>query len=295
MNDIVVGVDGSAPSDLAVARAAEEARSTGARLRVVHAWTTPVWMGGIPGFAYNVLASPEESRRFANELLQRQVEAFQVARRDLPVDMVAEAVQGPVRQVLPSVARDAALLVVGSRGEGRVHGLLLGSVAQYLLSHAPCPLMLVPDAEPAVTTTAKVVVGADGSASSRAAMRWALGTAERHGSPLVVVHAWHLGSLPGRPPLHGVPSLREYETECREWLDKEVQEVLPEHEGVVVRTELAYGSATWGLRDAAGPDDLLVVGRRGRGGFPGMLLGSVASQCAHYARGPVVVVPPVTA
>ena len=122
-------------------------------------------------------------------------------------------------------------------------------------------------------------------------MRWAFEFARRAGCPLVVLHAWMITTLPGRPGEQFVPSLREYETEAQEWLDKELQEVLPDREGVEVRTELSYSSAVTGLREGAGPHDLLVVGRCGRGGFPGMLLGSVASQVAHYAQGLVAVVP----
>jgi nucleotide-binding universal stress UspA family protein len=291
MNGIVVGLDGSLESSRALLHAIDHAAGTGSPVRALHAWSTPTWMGGVPGFAYNVLASPEESWRFAKELTRRQVEDVRDQRPDSTVELVEELVEGSARQVLTQASRAAELVVVGSHGAGRVQGLLLGSVAQYLLSHAACPVMLVPEGDDEPFTPSKVVVGADGSPSSRAAMRWALDVAHRQHCPLVVVHAWLLTSVHGGSEKHYVPSLREYETECQEWLDKEVQEVLPEQEGVNLRTELTYSSPVTGLRDASGRDDLLVVGRCGRGGFPGMLIGSVASQCAHYARGPLVVVP----
>jgi nucleotide-binding universal stress UspA family protein len=291
MNGIVVGLDGSPASSRALLHAIDHARGTGSTVRALHVWSTPKWMGGVPGFAYNVLASPEESWRFAKELAHRQVEDARSLRPDAGVDVVEELVEGSPRQLMTKASRTAELVVVGSHGEGRVQGLLLGSVTQYLLSHTACPVMLVPGGDDDGFTPVKVVVGADGSPSARAAMRWALDVARRRGCPLVVVHGWLLTTVHGSSEKHYVPSLREYEAECQEWLDKEVQEVIPDQEGVQVRTELSYSSPVTALRDAAGKDDLLVVGRCGRGGFPGMLLGSVASQCAHYAEGPMVVVP----
>lgn len=289
MKEIVVGLDGSPASSSALAHAVSMARRTGGRVRALHAWTTPVWMGGVPGFAYNALASPEDSLRFAKELASRQVGEAEA----LGVEVVADVAQGPARHVLVEASRHAGLLVVGSHGEGRVQGLLLGSVAMHLLGHAACPLLLVPDSDLKPEPWDKVVVGVDGSESSRAAMRWALHAAREAGCPLVVLHAWMIRSLPMHAKAHFVPSLREYESECQEWLDKELQEALPDREGVDVKTELSYSSPVSGLREAAGPHDVLVVGRCGRGGFPGMLLGSVASQCAHYSQGLMVVVPAV--
>jgi nucleotide-binding universal stress UspA family protein len=289
MNGIVVGLDGSPASTRALLHAIDHASGTGSPVRALHVWSTPRWMGGVPGFAYNVLASPEESWRFARELVHRQVDDARSLRPDADVDVVEELVEGSPRQLVTKASRTAELVVVGSHGEGRVQGLLLGSVAQYLLNHTACPVMLVPDGGDERFTPATVVVGADGSPSARAARRWALDVARRRGCPLVVVHAWLLTSVHASSERHYVPSLQEYETECQAWLDSEVQEALPDQEGVQVRTELFYSSPVTALREAAGKDDLLVVGRSGRGRFPGMLLGSVASQCAHYAQGPIVV------
>jgi len=292
MTGIVVGLDGSDASSLALRYAVREAARTGAEVHGIHAWTTPVWMGGIPGFGYNALASPEESRRIAEELLAHQVAQLRDAEPDAAaVEIRTTAIEGSARAVLVTASESADLLVLASHGEGHLHGLVIGSVAQHVLNHAECPVLLVPAAGTNPAPVGRVVVGADGSKASRVAMQWALESARHHECPLVVVHAWMFGTVPGRPAKHFVASSPELETECQEWLDREVQEVLPDPGGVKVSTELSYSSAVWALREAAGPHDQLVVGTRGQGGFAGLLLGSVATQCTHYAQGVVVVVP----
>lgn len=291
MKDVVVGLDGSDESSKALDYAVAEARTSGRGVLAVHAWTTPVWVGGIPGFGYNALASPEDSKQFATELVDHQVEQFHARTpSEATTPLRSLTVQGDAKHALVEASKDAALVVVGSRGVGQVHGLLLGSVAQHLLFHAVCPVMLVPIHAAKPGSVRRVVVGADGSAASRSAMHWALDSARRHECPLVVVHSWLLTTLPSQPSVHIVPSLREYETEAEVWLEKELDEVLPDRDGVEVTTELSYSSAPIALREATGPDDQLVVGNRGRGGFARLLLGSVASQCAHYAKGVIVVV-----
>lgn len=291
MSGIAVGLDGSDASTRALGYAVDEARRRGTAVRAIHAWTTPLWIGGIPGFGYNVLASPEDSKRFGEELLVRQVAEFRDANPESSdVEIRTAAVEGSPRQVLHEASGMAQLLVVASHGTGRITGLLLGSVAQYLLHHSRCPMLLVPATGAQSVEIGRVVVGADGSAPSRSAMIWALDTARRHQCRLLVVHAWQITTIAGRSGEHFVPDLREYEYESQEWLDKELVDVLHGPTDVVVESQLSYSSPTWALREAAGPQDLLVVGRNGRGGFPGMLLGSVASQCAHYAPGVVAIV-----
>lgn len=291
MREIVVGVDGSPASASALDHAVLEARATDRPLRVVHGWTTPVWMGGIPGFGYNVLATRDDSARHAAQVLDQQLEAL---RTRLPesadVKVLHETLEGDAKRVLVEASQDAGLLVVGGHGDGLVRGALLGSVTNHVLHHATCPVMVVPDPGSPSRVVQRVIVGVDGSTASRSAMRWALEAAQRHTCPLICLHSWLLTSLPGRPPMHYVPSLREYETEAQQWLDQEICDALPDRSGVDVRAELSHSAQSWGLLDKAGPDDLLVLGSRGRGGFAELLLGSVVRQCAEHARGVLVVV-----
>jgi nucleotide-binding universal stress UspA family protein len=135
---IVVGVDGSRGSRRALAWAAREAALRGTALRAVYAWRRPV-AGGRTYIPAELLSTPRLQER-ALALLDAVVEA--VADGHVPVEPVA--VEGQAADVLVGQARDAELLVVGSRGHGRLVGALVGSVGQGCLDHAPCPVVVVP-------------------------------------------------------------------------------------------------------------------------------------------------------
>ena len=140
---IVVGVDGSDPSRTALQWALEEAKLRSAKLVAVHAWS---YYPSLPVDSLDpMLITPD-----FNDALGRDADAFVVreverARGDAgDVEIEARALEGPAATVLVEVARDADLLVLGTRGHGGFSGLLLGSVSQQVSHHAPCPLVLVP-------------------------------------------------------------------------------------------------------------------------------------------------------
>jgi nucleotide-binding universal stress UspA family protein len=136
----------------------------------------------------------------------------------------------------------------------------------------------------------RIVVGIDGSAEAAAALRWALEEAVLRSAVLEVVHAWvfpTIGELPGGA-VSGL--ITELERAAGELLDRVVGAVVGDDTRVKVERRVLEGSAGKALVEAAAGADLLVVGSRGRGGFAGLLLGSVAQQCVHHAPCPVVVV-----
>lgn len=147
----------------------------------------------------------------------------------------------------------------------------------------------------------KIVVGVDGSPGGLEALRWALTEARLRGTAVQVVHAWMvplIDALPepwaiGSPPLG--PSDDEVhehlEAAARSVLDASLAEARSADPGVEVRGELVEARPAAALLAAAEDADLLVVGSRGRGGFAGLLLGSVSAQCVHHAPCPVMVVP----
>ena len=138
---IVVGIDGSEHSKKALRWALDEARLRGASLRAVYAWTMPVYFG------YGVTAAvldPQSLRAAAKENLDKAVDAVAGGVKDVSIDR--RAVEGLAAQVLVDEAKDADLLVVGSRGHGGFTGLLLGSVSQQCAHHAPCAVVIVREA-----------------------------------------------------------------------------------------------------------------------------------------------------
>jgi nucleotide-binding universal stress UspA family protein len=140
----------------------------------------------------------------------------------------------------------------------------------------------------------RIVVGVDGSEGSLTALRWALGEARLRGAGVDAIHSWHYPyaaytEVTGMAA--GVVDRAELEKVGQEVLQKTVEAVADEAEGVPVNAVLVQGGAAASLLHAAVGADLLVVGTRGHGGFTGLLLGSVSQAAVHHAPCPVVVVP----
>jgi len=139
-----------------------------------------------------------------------------------------------------------------------------------------------------------IVVGVDGSDSSRAALEWAYDEAAHHGASLTVVNAWHPPTLPMAPPYGHLPP-EDYERqpmrEALELLEQFTSALVPKTPAVDVRTSVAEGkNPAEVLIERSTEADLVVVGSRGHGGFLGMLLGSVSQHVVTHANCPVVVV-----
>jgi nucleotide-binding universal stress UspA family protein len=151
-------------------------------------------------------------------------------------------------------------------------------------------------------TGGAVVVGVDGSAGARAALRWAIAESRLRQAPVRAVHAWTPAYFSGGYAAMGggygfvAAGTGDYASElyeaAQETLERAIAETADEAEGVAIEREVVEGVAAQVLLEAAGAGDLLVVGSRGHGGLAGLLLGSVSQQCAHHARCPVVIVHP---
>jgi nucleotide-binding universal stress UspA family protein len=136
----------------------------------------------------------------------------------------------------------------------------------------------------------RIVVGVDGSASSRAALGWAHDQATLHDAKLTAVTAW--GPAPatvsaGMPRTNVAP-----DDIARRVLDQTLSEVLGSDAVSTIDRAIVEGSPSKVLIDLSRDADLLVVGSRGLGGFAGLLLGSVSQQVAQHAKCPVVVIRP---
>jgi nucleotide-binding universal stress UspA family protein len=196
---------------------------------------------------------------------------------------------------------------------------LLGSVSQKCVTHARCPVVVVPAERGPIgggeseasgglagpTGVSRIVVGVDGSDGSRAALRWGLQEAASRAAPLVAVMAW---SYLEQHHARGEPSFTPdyHEGEAKAALDEVVHEVVQElvHApdasssvaggvaDVVVEARTLLDLPALALLKTVRADDLLVVGSRGRGGFVGMLLGSVSQHCVTHAPCAVAVVRP---
>lgn len=135
---IVVGVDGSASSLHALEYAIEEARRRDAEIDAVLAYR---WIAYYPGSEFGSAPPPAHDKVEA-EAMAELLKALEHVPNDVPIDPIVH--DGPSARVLIDAAKDADLLIVGSRGRGGFAGLLLGSTSHQVVSHAPCPVVVVP-------------------------------------------------------------------------------------------------------------------------------------------------------
>jgi nucleotide-binding universal stress UspA family protein len=134
-----------------------------------------------------------------------------------------------------------------------------------------------------------IIVGVDGSGESDAALRWAASEAQRHGAKLTVLHAYEPGEFAIHTPLEDAHH-RDIDRIATAIVDSCVTEVHSLAPAVRVWGETTHGGAAHCLIRVSDPGTMVVVGNRGRGGFAGLLLGSVSQHVAAHASGPVVVV-----
>jgi len=263
---VVAGFDPSAAALSAARFAADEAYRRGLSLTLVHGFTWP-WTTNAGEFDTEV--DPHARRRASRQLAN----AAQLIHEEYPGLPVRERmVDGHPGEVLVEYSRQAALLVVGHRGEGGFSELLAGSIAVHAAAHAHCPVVVVrgtpgkPDAP--------VMVGVDGSAESDRATGVAFEIAAARGAPLVAVTV----SPPGRS---GPGSLAG-----------DFDQYAARYPEVPARREMVLHqrSAAGGLIEAADGAALVVVGSRGVGGLRGLLLGSVGRALIEHAPCPVAIV-----
>ncbi|WP_077689598.1 MULTISPECIES: universal stress protein [Nocardiopsis] len=297
---IVVGVDGSPASRAALEWAAREAAGRGLELLLLHALSMPV-IGAPLGHTLRMPPS-QELTDWSAHLLQEAVDHVTRTRPDLEVRTRSSMVD-PAHALL-NASRAASMVVVGSRGLGGAASAFLGSVSIRVSAHAPCSVVVVPapgeapDGEErrAHEGRGRVVVGLDGSRDAEAALRFALEEAARTGAELVAVHAWTV-SVPLDLTAFAADAYAAEREDLAVHADKYVravvEEVRDEHTGdVPVSFAVVEDQAAHALLSRGGDADLLVVGSRGRGGFAGLLLGSVSQSVLHHARVPVAVVRP---
>lgn len=133
---IVVGVDGSDPSENALREGARLAEHLGASLEAVMCWEDPVLYEN-----YRAGDDPEDFRQGGRELLETALTDVFGDRR--PANLTTRLVRGQAASRLLEESEGATLLVVGRRGSGGVLGLVLGSVSSALVAHAKCPVLVV--------------------------------------------------------------------------------------------------------------------------------------------------------
>ncbi|WP_099025345.1 universal stress protein [Mycolicibacterium palauense] len=285
---IVVAVDGSPPSDAAVAWAARDAALRKLPLTLVHVLHPPMVMAWpetpvSPGFAEWHESQGAEVLKAATA---RAEDIVGSVAGDNPPEITSEMFTGPTMPTLIDLSKDAEMIVVGCRGMGAVGRTVLGSVSSSLIHHASCPVAVIHDETPPEDRTqAPVIVGIDGSPASEAATALAFEEASQRGVGLVAAHAWS-DTIAIEYPGLSYPTMQGLGEEILGERLAGWQERYPD---VEVRRAVACDKPAHQILDEAEKAQLVVVGSHGRGGFAGMLLGSVSTKVAHGAHVPVIV------
>jgi nucleotide-binding universal stress UspA family protein len=268
---VVVGYNGKEHSRAALAWGAEEAARQDAPLVVVYAANySGMTMDAGPGLLHRdpgaLEAAEEVTARGVAEAVEAQPGLFVAG---------ATEVASPSR-ALTEASHDAALVVLGSRGYGRVVGALLGSVAFTVAARAACPVVVVKDeaVDRPVGPRHRVVVGTDGSPEAGAALDFAARRASLAAAPLEVIT-----STGG----HQLANIDETElmASARRIADSAAARVRATHPELAVTSRVEDSPAELTLVSASHDAGLVVVGTRGRGAYEGMLLGSVSHAVIH--------------
>ncbi len=282
MRTVVVGVDGS-PASLDALRWAQGIAGD-ASVRAVTSWAYPVEVSSMSMEGSVMPLTPldvweERARRIIDDACAMVPAAG--------VERTAEVVLGMTEAGgLLDVAESGDLLVIGIRPHSRLERAL-GTLAVQCAQHAPCPFVAVPESAPAVGDL--IAVAFDGSGPSRAALGWAGETAGRLGLRLRVIAAWERTHAPGGLRLQDDPVAPD--DRAIEGLRSAVDDAVP---GLAERVELcpvhSSGGVAASLVAAAEGTGALVMGSRGRGGFRGLMLGSVSQRCLESSPVPVVII-----
>jgi nucleotide-binding universal stress UspA family protein len=274
---IVVGVDGSVASKAALTWAIGQAIRTGAVVEPViayHWFPMPIQEVDFKGLAERLLA--EEVRE---------------ARQNAPdVSVVSKVARGDPARVLLEASHGADLLVVGNRGKGGFAEALLGSVSQHCVQHSGCPVAVLRETPDPGGREPLIVVGVDGSPSSKAALRWAIRQATVTGMAIEAIIAWSIPSYYGYTLVADGIESADFAGIASGTIADAIEEVGGAGGHVSITPAVVHGDAAQVLVEASARAALLVVGNRGHRVLAEALLGSVSQRSVHHAACPVVVV-----
>lgn len=291
---VVVGIDGSPDSNAALRWAVQEATMRNVALTLVHA-AVPVSSGpqelewsGYPLSAEFLQQLDENSQ----QVLADAVKIVGDMTGDHRPRINNELTYGAPVPALVELSTKAEMVVVGSSGHGALERLLLGSVSTGLVHHAHCPVAVIRN-EVSSPRAGCVLVGVDGSPTSDLATAIAFDEASWRGAELVALHAWTDAEVPDIPGREWTGTTRTSWTRLQSAAEETLAERLAgyreRYPNVVVHHEVVLNHAAQHLVERSESAQLVVVGSHGRGGFTGMLLGSVSTAVVHAVSTPVIV------
>jgi len=283
----VVGVDGSAAALDAVRWAVLDAQLHLSDVLLVSAISLPKALAGV-----GILPEPvvEQSRSEISRILDEAVEL--AARESATVSVETVSSENSAVATLLGLSATSRMVVIATRGLGLTEQRSLGSIGFAVTTHARCPVTVVRGwpGDGLDHSTHPVVVGVDGTRASAAATALAFEEAFVRSAPLTAVHSWSDADLTIGVPIRGLdwPANRPA---AAEQLARMLEPHTRRYPTVSVRTAVVKDRPVQALLDHAQGAQLLVIGSHGRGGFPGMMLGSTSRTVIARASCSVTVVP----
>ncbi|MDO4913772.1 MAG: universal stress protein [Bifidobacteriaceae bacterium] len=283
---ILVGVDGSNASFKAVWWAANYAKHAGLMLQIVCAYSLPGYAAVSFDATYTAMDGENAIDNDAHQIL---AQAKAIA-DDQGVDATTLVVTGDPSSVFIELSRNYNLIVIGNRGKGGLAERLLGTTSSSLPAYAYCPIVVVPysDDDGKIrhlnNTITRVAVGSDESKWGLKALELSAKFASSWGAQLDVISAV--------PQIQGMDEIeQEVFDSYHEDLDNRIKPLLEKYPDLSVNTSIVPGSVVNALTTASFDHDVVVVGSRGRGGFTGLLFGSISQGLIQHSTAPVYVVP----
>lgn len=284
---VLVGVDGSSWALAAVGWAVAEAILRRVQITVVHVVTpltasTLAWPGGrIPEEVLQI--QDTDARTVIAEAMNVVQDSIDDGYRP---QIRSELSFGGVVPTLVELSKNADLLVVGPRGRNGQHRRLLGESSSGLIRHARCPVAIVhnPPTSPE-SARLPVLLGTDGSPASELATEIAFCEASWRGVDLVALHVLGDGDMSSLYSMEW----SALQASVRKPIAERLATWEERYPDVTVNLEVQFERPARQLIDESERSQLVVVGSHGRGGFAGMLLGSVSATVAQEAAVPVIV------
>lgn len=279
---VVCGVDGSPLSDQALDWAIAEARRRSLPLHIVHGRGIPF---GDPRLLATYIEQEPPRTTSVGLALDRVAEVAP------ELEVTSEEPWTTSARSLLRASETAECVVVGAAGHRALSGVL-GSTSMQVATHADSPVVVVRGEGREIPPSAPVVVGIDGSASATSAIRFALREASERDLGLSAVHASWLAVTDSAMASGMARAWEEVRAEQRERAFDALADARKDFPRVTVRETVVSAHPVEALVAASEGASLLVVGSRGRGGFAGLLLGSVGQGVLHRSAAPVAIVRP---
>jgi nucleotide-binding universal stress UspA family protein len=288
---ILVAVDGSEAASAAVTAVARLVPGGGIQALVVHVTD----QGPLQRTVYgpNSLTLQWETPADARALVDDAAASLRAAGIDATGQVYGQF-DTIARQLLDTAhAHGAGLIAMGSRGRGRIAGILLGSVTHRVIHLADVSVLAAPPSSaPTVSPYRRILLAIDGSAASRRVVEVAAEVARRTGAHLLVLHVWEPNRASAQRYL---PEGMAIEHDTPEMAGGLVDQAVAGIEGSGLSASATVGASRGSVAEAiveAAQNDeseLIVVGSRGRAALPALVLGSTTYRLLHIAPIPILV------